>query len=168
MKIKFKKIISILLTAAIILSIGILTTTTTYAATGSKTVKSISSMDVALKKGETGFSSYVTFKVSGLPAEAKVTKIEVNVGSLSFQGGVMTNYLELTSSNNAEPEIISWGGEQNVTLTSKTFFSNTIANGTYLIRFNATCISGAIVGGKVLDIGSKTYSSPSIKIYYTY
>jgi hypothetical protein len=138
------------------------------AASGNKTVNSTASMSVILNEGETGYSSYVTFNVSGCPSGSTVSKIEVNVGTLSYQGAVLTYHLELSSSNKSTVETISWGGAGGTKLTSTSFFATTPANGTYKIRFYATCVGGALVGGTMLDIGTKTYSKPSIKIYYTY
>ena len=62
-------------------------------------------------------------------------------------------------------EKITWGGQANTTLKSNGFLA-TKANGTYTITFNCTCLGGAIVGGIPTDVGSKTYSSPYITVYW--
>jgi hypothetical protein len=139
-----------------------------FAASGTKTVNSSSSMSLILTGG-TAYSNYVTFNATGCPAGATVDKIEINVGSLAAQGAILTNHLEISSSNRTGAETISWPGAGGAKLTtSNTFFFNTAANGTYQIRFNGTFVGGAIVGGTVLNTATKTYSNPSIKIYYTY
>lgn len=142
------------------------TTTTANAATGSKKVTSSGKMSIVLNKGQTGNSSAVSFKVSGLPANAVITKLEVNPGSLSsYSGAVLTNYLTLTSDNKSTAEKIAWSGQADRTLKSSGFLASR-ANGTYTITFNATCLSGAIVKGILLDIGTKVYTAPYITIYW--
>ncbi len=121
-------------------------------------------MSVVLSVGQTGDSSSVTIKVSDLPENAIITKLEVNTGSLTYQGGVLTNYLTISSSN-GRSEQIPWNGAANKTLTTSHFLASQ-ANGIYTISFNATCLSGPIVGGSQLNVGTKTYSNPYIVIYW--
>lgn len=162
---KNKRLFSLLLTAIMILTMAFSNMTTAYAATGNKTVNSSGSMSIVLDKGNTGNSSIVSFTVSGLPVNAKVTKIEINTGSLTYSGAMLTNYLTLSSSNKTTAEKITWNGAANTTLTSNGFLA-TMANGTYQISFNCTCIGGAIINGVLTNTGTKSYSRPSIKIYW--
>ncbi|WP_097004418.1 hypothetical protein [Lacrimispora amygdalina] len=160
------KFLKLLFSALLIMTMAFTTTTSAYAATGTKKVTSSRTMGLALKKGQTGNSSEVTFRVSGLPANAVITKLEVNPGSLkSYSGAVLTNYLTVSSSNRSSAEKVAWNGRENLTLRTSGFLASK-ANGTYTISFNATCISGALSHGMILDIGSKTYSSPYITIYW--
>lgn len=160
------KFLKLLFSALLIMTMAFTATTSAYAATGTRKVTSSGTMSLALKKGQTGNSSEVTFRVSGLPANAVITKLEVNPGSLkSYSGAVLTNYLTMTSSNRSSAENVTWNGKENTTLKTSGFLASN-ANGTYTISFNATCISGAISHGMILDIGSKTYSSPYITIYW--
>lgn len=140
------------------------TSTNVFAASGTKKVTSSGKMSVALNVGATGDSSSVSIRVSGLPANAVITKLEVNTGSLSYQGGVVTNYLTITSSN-GRTEQIPWGGAANKTLTTHNFLASS-ANGTYTLSFNSTCVGGAIVSGRILNVGTKTYSRPYITVYW--
>nr|WP_288826953.1 hypothetical protein [uncultured Clostridium sp.] len=160
------KFLKILFSALLIMTMAFTTTTSAYAATGTKKVTSSGKMSIVLNKGQTGNSSEVTFRVSGLPANAVITKLEVNPGSLkSYSGAMLTNYLTITSSNRSSAEKVSWNGKENTTLTTSGFLASR-ANGTYTISFNCTCLSGAISHGMILDIGSKTYSNPYITIYW--
>lgn len=158
------KIICAFLSLALVMAMLFASSTDVLAASGNKKVTSTGKMSVVLNEGVTGDSSIATIKVSGLPANAVITKMEVNPGTLSFQGGVLTNYLTIASSN-GRSENISWNGAANKTLTTSKFLASS-ANGTYTLSFNSTCISGAIVSGSKLDIGTKTYSKPSIVVYW--
>lgn len=160
------KFLKLMFSAVLILTMAFTSTNAAYAATGSKKVTSSGSMSIALKKGQTGNSSEVTFKVSGLPTNAVITKLEVNPGSLkSYSGAMLSNYLTVTSSNRSAAEKVTWGGAENTTLKTSGFLASR-ANGTYTISFNCTCLSGAIVNGMLLDVGGKTYSNPYITIYW--
>ncbi|WP_077610218.1 hypothetical protein [Clostridium sp. Marseille-P2415] len=165
---KIKRLFRLFFAMLFVFAMTFAYTTAAYAAASSKTVSSSKSMSVILKEGSSGDSNIISFRVSGLPANATVTKIEVNTGSLSFKGAVLTNKLILTSSNKATEASVAWNGASNSKLTFKTQFYNTPANGTYDIRFNATCLGGYIERGIKLDTGTKTYSRPSITIYYEY
>lgn len=163
---KPRRKLSVLLSFILMVVLVFATTTTAFAATGNKKVTSSGKMSIVLNTGQTGNSSAVSFKVSGLPTNAVITKLEVNTGSLSsYSGAMLTNYLTLTSSNKTTAEKITWGGQANTTLKSNGFLA-TKANGTYTITFNCTCLGGAIVGGIPTDVGSKTYSSPYITVYW--
>ncbi len=160
------KFLKLLFSALLIMTMAFTATTSVYAATGTKKVTSSGTMSLALRKGQTGNSSEVTFRVSGLPANAVITKLEVNPGSLkSYSGAVLSNYLTVSSSNRSSAEKVSWNGRENLDLKTSGFLASK-ANGTYTVSFNATCISGAISHGMILDIGSKTYSRPYITIYW--
>jgi hypothetical protein len=160
------KFLKLIFSAVLILTMAFTTTNATYAATGSKKVTSSGTMSIALKTGQTGNSSEVVFIVSGLPTNAVITKLEVNPGFIKYYaGGMLTNYLILTSSNRSASEKVTWGGAGNTTLKTSGFLASR-ANGTYTISFNCTCLSGAIVNGMILDVGGKTYSSPYITIYW--
>ena len=159
-----RKILCGLLSLVLVVAIAFVTSTNVYAASGQKKCTSSGKMSVILSVGQTGDSSSVTINVTGLPANAIITKLEVNTGSLTYQGGVLTNYLTISSSN-GRSEQIAWNGAANKTLTTSKFLAST-ANGTYTLSFNSTCLGGAIVNGNVLDIGTKTYSKPYIVIYW--
>ena len=159
-----RKILCGLLSLVLVVAIAFVTSTNVYAASGQKKCTSSGKMSVILSVGQTGDSSSVTINVTGLPANAIITKLEVNTGSLTYQGGVLTNYLTISSSN-GRSEQIAWNGAANKTLTTSKFLASS-ANGTYTLSFNSTCLGGAIVNGNVLDIGTKTYSKPYIVIYW--
>ncbi|WP_349669798.1 hypothetical protein [Lacrimispora sp.] len=159
------KFLKLLFSALLVITMAFTATTSAYAATGTKKVTSSGTMSLALNKGQTGNSSEVTFRVSGLPTNAVITKLEVNPGSLKYSGAVLTNYLTVSSSNRSSAEKVTWNGKENTTLRTNGFLASK-ANGTYTISFNATCISGAISHGMILDIGSKSYSNPYITIYW--
>lgn len=161
---KNKKILCSILSLVMIIAMTFTVATNVYAASGQKKCTTSGKMSVVLSVGETGDSSSVTIKVSGLPEKAVITKLEVNTGSLTYQGGVLTNYLTISSSN-GRSEQIAWNGEANKTLTTSKFLASS-ANGTYTLSFNSTCMGGAIVNGSVLNIGTKTYSKPYIVIYW--
>ena len=159
-----KKILSAVLSLMLVATMLFATTGEAFAATGNSKYTSSGSMSVVLNVGATGDSSSVTINVSNLPTNAKITKLEVNTGSLTYQGGVLTNYLTISSSN-GRTEDIAWNGAANKTLTTSHFLASN-ANGVYTLSFNATCLGGAIVGGNILDIGTKTYKKPYIRIYW--
>lgn len=159
-----KKFLCGLLSVMLVVTMLFATSTSVYAASGQKKYTASGKMSVVLSVGETGDSSSVSIKVSGLPENAVITKLEVNTGSLTYQGGVLTNYLTISSSN-GRSEQVAWNGAANKTLTTSKFLAST-ANGTYTLSFNSTCMGGAIVNGSVLDIGTKTYSKPYIVIYW--
>ncbi|MBD5543336.1 MAG: hypothetical protein HDR01_03570 [Lachnospiraceae bacterium] len=159
-----RKILCGLLALVLVVAMSFVTSTNVYAASSSNTYKSSGKMSVVLSVGQTGDSSSVTINVRNLPENAIITKLEVNTGSLTYQGGVLTNYLTISSSN-GRSEQIPWNGAANKTLTTSRFLASQ-ANGTYTISFNATCLSGPIVGGSQLNIGTKTYSNPYIVIYW--
>lgn len=159
-----RKILCGLLSLMLVVTMLFATSTSVYAASGQKKYTASGKMSVVLSVGETGDSSSVSIKVSGLPENAVITKLEVNTGSLTYQGGVLTNYLTISSSN-GRSEQVAWNGAANKTLTTSKFLASS-ANGTYTLSFNSTCMGGAIVNGSVLDIGTKTYSKPYIVIYW--
>lgn len=159
-----KKFLCGLLSLMLVVTMLFATSTSVYAASGQKKYTASGKMSIVLSVGETGDSSSVSIKVSGLPENAVITKLEVNTGSLTYQGGVLTNYLTISSSN-GRSEQVAWNGAANKTLTTSKFLAST-ANGTYTLSFNSTCMGGAIVNGSVLDIGTKTYSKPYIVIYW--
>lgn len=159
-----KKFLCGLLSLMLVVTMLFATSTSVYAASGQKKYTASGKMSVVVSVGETGDSSSVSIKVSGLPENAVITKLEVNTGSLTYQGGVLTNYLTISSSN-GRSEQVAWNGAANKTLTTSKFLAST-ANGTYTLSFNSTCMGGAIVNGSVLDIGTKTYSKPYIVIYW--
>ena len=140
---KPRRKLSVLFSFILMVVLVFATTTTAFAATGNKKVTSSGKMSIVLNTGQTGNSSAVSFKVSGLPTNA-----------------VITTFLSKTTA-----EKITWGGQANTTLKSNGFLA-TKANGTYTITFNCTCLGGAIVGGIPTDVGSKTYSSPYITVYW--
>jgi hypothetical protein len=90
-----------------VFSMAFVNVTTVFAVTGSKTVSSSGSMSIILQQNTTGDSSIVSFTVSGLPTNATVTKIEINPGSLTYQGAMLTNNLQLSSTNKSGTEIIA-------------------------------------------------------------
>lgn len=155
----FRGVLSLLL----VITLTVVSSSTTFAATKTKKVTSSGKMSVALDQGTSGDSTEVRFNVSGLPANAVITKLEVNVGSLTYQGGMLTNYL--TVSCNGTDERIPWGGAANKTLTTSKFVGEN-PNTTYTISFNSTCTVGAFVGGMNIKKGLKTYSNPYIVIYW--
>lgn len=160
-----KKVLSSFMAMVLVITLTMLSSSTVFAASGSKKVTSSGKMSVILSVGETADSSAVSITVSGLPTNAVITKLEVNTGSLSsYNGGVLTNYLTITSSN-GRSEQIAWSGATNTTLTTSNFLASA-ANGTYTITFNATCLGGAVTSAGILDIGTKTYSSPYIVVYW--
>jgi hypothetical protein len=162
--IKNRKILYGILSLVLVVVMTFATSTSVFAASGSKKVTASGKMSVALNVGQTGDSSSVSINVSGLPSNAVITKLEVNTGTLTFQGAVASNYLTITSSN-GRTEQIKWGGAANTTLKTNKFLASS-ANGTYTLSFNSTCVGGAIVGGNVLKIGTKTYSKPYITVYW--
>lgn len=159
-----RKILCGLLALVLVVAMSFVTSTNVYAASGSKKYTSSGKMSVVLSVGQTGDSSSVTIDVTDLPENAVITKLEVNTGSLTYQGGVLTNYLTISSSN-GRSEQIPWNGAANKTLTTSRFLASS-ANGTYTLSFNATCLSGPIVNGNKLNIGTKTYTKPYIVIYW--
>lgn len=159
-----KKIGSLVFAVLLIFSLISISTGDVFAATGSRTYNSTGKMSVVLPVKTTGDSSELQIRVSGLPEKAVITKMTINTGSLSYTGAVVTNYLTVESSNN-RTEQIPWNGQANKTLTTNGFLAS-LANGTYTLKFNATCVGGAIIYGRMTDIGTKTYSRPSITIYW--
>lgn len=159
-----KKIGNFVFPVLLILSLVSISTVDVFAAAGSSTYNSTKKMSVILPVKTTGDSSEIQIRVSDLPKKAVITKMIINTGSLSYTGAVVTNYLTIKSSNN-RTEQIPWNGQANKNLTTNGFLAS-LANGTYTLKFNATCVGGAIIYGKMTDIGTKTYSRPSITIYW--
>lgn len=161
---KTNRFLCLIFVSVLVIS-AVFANTTAYASSGSKKVTSNGSMEAILRENQSGNSNELSFRVTGLPANAVISYIEINTGSLSFTGTMLTNYLTLKSSNNSEEDRISWNGSANKTLKSS-LFKDKPANGTYKISFNCTCLAGAIVGGMQLDIGTKKYTKPSITVYW--
>lgn len=159
-----KKIGNFVFPVLLILSLVSISTVDVFAAAGSRTYNSTKKMSVILPVKTTGDSSEIQIRVSDLPKKAVITKMIINTGSLSYTGAVVTNYLTIKSSNN-RTEQIPWNRQANKNLTTNGFLAS-LANGTYTLKFNATCVGGAIIYGKMTDIGTKTYSRPSITIYW--
>jgi uncharacterized protein YjdB len=164
---KIKNSLILILAFAMIFVLAFANMTAFATTSGNKTVNSSGSMGIVLNTGVTGDSSVVSFTVSGLPANSTITKFEVHTGTLTYTGAMLTNYLNLVSSNRTGVEHISWGGAGNTTLQSS-LLSGTPAAGTYQISFNCTCLGGAIVGGILTNTGTKSYKNPYIVVYYSY
>lgn len=159
-----RKIISSFLALVMVFTMSIVSSVPVSASTGSKKVTTSKKMSLVLSVGETNDSSTIDFKVSGLPTNAVITKLEVYTGSLSYTGGILTNYLTITSSNGRTEEI-AWNGAAKKTLTTSNFLASR-ANGTYTISFNGTCLGGTIKNGIILDIATKSYTCPYIVVYW--
>lgn len=162
---KSKRAISFSLAVLVMFTMVFATTTTAFAASGNKKVNANGSMTIALNAGQTGNSSTATFTVSGLPANAKITKLQINTGTMTYAGGMLTNYLILSKSGASNTEHIPWNGSGSTTLTSNGFLLEP-ANGTYTISFNCTCITGAIINGIMTNMGTKTYKNMTLTVYW--
>jgi len=162
---KHKKLRSLLFVAVAMFTLLAGNAATALAATGSKTISSAGSMSITLDKGKTGDSSAVSFTVSGLPANARITQIEINTGTLSSSGTVVVNYLKLAKSGESYVEQIPWNGSGNTKLTANGFKVK-LANGTYTISFNATGLGGPIVNGMLTTIGTRTLKNPSLTVHW--
>ncbi|HHX61603.1 MAG TPA: hypothetical protein GX707_12980 [Epulopiscium sp.] len=161
---KKRRVLSSFVSLALIFTLTLASSLTVFAASGNKKVTTSGKMSALLNVGQTADSSTVSFNVSGLPTNAVITKLEVNTETLSYTGAVITNYLKITSSNGRAEEI-PWQGAANKTLTTSKFLASK-ANGTYTISFNSTCVGGAIVNGKPLNVGTKIYSKPYIVVHW--
>lgn len=160
------KILCLILSTVLILTIMITTTNAVYAADGIKTFTSSGKMSIALEKYESGNSSEAVIDVSELPKNAIITKLVVNTGKLdSFYGVVLAKSLTIKNNNTGISEKMAWSGLQGTELKTSKFLASK-ANGKYTISFNGICTDGPLIGGIELKIGTKTYSKPSITIYW--
>lgn len=147
-----KRVFIIMMVMTLILA----TSMTVFAATGNVTRKASSKMTIILDPRETGNSTLVSITVSGLPADAVITRMTVDTGTMTYNGAVLCNYMTVSSSN-GRTEQVAWTGQANQTLETSRFLASP-ANGTYTLSFNATNMSS-------LNLGTKTYQ-PSITIYW--
>lgn len=165
---KIKKLYLATLTLLMVLMLVMTTTVSVYAysnyESNVKTVKTYEKMSLILdSQNPKGDSNSIQFKVSGLPKNAIITKLEINTGDLSANGVIRNNYLEI--SGNGRSERIPWTGQANKTLATNNFLMAD-ANGTYTVSFNGTFVSGTIKNGRILDIATKTYSNLKLIIYW--
>jgi hypothetical protein len=130
---KIKRSLIFLLVFSMIFVLAFANMTAFALSSGNKTVNSSGSMSITLNTGASGNSSVVSFTVSGLPSNSTITKFEVNPGTLTYAGAIVTNYVSLVSSNKTGAEHISWNGSGTILSSS---LLGTSANGTYQISFN--------------------------------
>lgn len=146
-----RKITALMLICVLFVSVNSLTV---FAATGSSTKTASQKMTVILSGGSTGNSTATTINFNSFPADAVITRLEVNTGTMTYSGAVLTN--SLTISGNGRTETIPWNGQANKTLTTSHFLMAE-ANGIFTITFNATNLGSTL--------GTKSYK-PKITIWW--
>lgn len=151
-----KKVAKRVFTIMMVMTLILAASMTAFAATGNVTRKASSKMTIILDPRETGNFTLVSITVSGLPADAVITRMTVDTGAMTYNGAVLCNYMTVSSSN-GRTEQVAWTGQANQTLETSRFLASP-ANGTYTLSFNATNMSS-------LNLGTKTYQ-PSITIYW--
>ena len=135
----------------------------TYASSSSsRTVSSTGSMSLGLSGKTSGRSSVVNFSFTSLPANAVVSKIEVETGTMSSAGGalaaIVTNAIVIKSDS-----MSTWASTPWNSIGKTTFNSGVIgedARGTWSLAFD-----GSNIGS---NYGTKTYSRPKVTVYYNY
>jgi hypothetical protein len=96
-------------------------------------------------KGAVITSNTISFSAMGLPADAIITDVQFNTGTMKYTGAIVTDYLTIRKGNSTPPNEVRWywGGAGGTTLP--TDFSNPFggqyAKDTYYVSFTATCIS---------------------------
>ncbi|ASS89032.1 hypothetical protein NSS70_18225 [Aeribacillus sp. FSL K6-2848] len=156
---KAKRLISLLLVMVVVFFM----TTTAFAASSSKTFTSssgtIGSMSLYLDPGESGSSSIATINVSGLPADAVITKVVADCNTMSYSGAILSNRLYITTSNISGWTSAPWGSGNKTEISAGLI--GTLANGTYQLYYTGTNVSS-------LSPGYKTYKNIKLTVYYNY
>lgn len=139
------------------------------AATSSKKFTSTSRNKASLMVSRAGIqtpSTEAIFDVSGLPANAVVTKIEIAPGKASMGGAtIMPNSYKLRSSNSSKISTIS-ANLFRITWTNNDF-NSTRANGLYYVSFTGTGFAMPSMTGYI-EIGSMSYDALTFTIYYEF
>jgi hypothetical protein len=112
--------------------------------------------------GETLNSNEYIFTLPGtLPTDAVLTKVQLNTGSMTSSGAVVTNYWQIRKGI-SKFTTITCGAGSNVNL-STSFFNGDPTRDTYYVSFSATC-AGLSAGTP--RICSKSYSSVKLILDY--
>jgi hypothetical protein len=113
--------------------------------------------------GTTANSGEVTFTLPGtLTSTAKLTKVQVKVGALTYNGAVTTNFLRIRKGTS--DEAIIYGSVAGNTTITTDYFNGQPAKDTYYVSFNATCVGT----GGIANICSKSYNPVNLILYFTY
>jgi len=156
---KFTKLFGFLLAVVMLFSF---TTSTTLAASSSKTFTSRDTMSLSLDKQLSGDSSVATFNISGLPSDAIVTKVVVDANTGMTYGGkgaIVSNRIHIKNDSMTTYASAPWGSQNKTTITTGVIGKP--ANGTWSIYYNGTNVS-------TLYNGWKSYASPKLTVYYNY
>jgi len=133
-----------------------------FAASSSKTVTSTASMSLYLPARATGDSSVISFNVTGLPAGAIVTEVEIDADSnisWSGQGAILSTKVWVKNSSMSTYVSAPWGSLNKTTIS--TGLIGKPAAGTWSVYYTGTNISNYYSA-------SKTYKNVKLKVYYNY
>ncbi len=163
-----KKIIGVIFTLIIAMNIGY---TNVEASTANKTIPVTTGTKASLMVPNCGVqytSTEASFKVTGLPTNAVITKIEVMPSTATSSGAqIIPNTYRFRSSNSANTYSINASLVKGGKWTT-TDLNNTSANGTYYFSFTGTGYETPQLMLPSLTTGTFTYAKPQIVIYYQY
>lgn len=153
---KVKRIAKRLLSIAVVLVIiSTMTLPALAATTGAKTMTG--TMSLYLNPNQRGTSTQATIVISGLPANAVVTKITIDANTMSYSGAIVSEKCTLSSSNISKDVTNPWGSGNKTVFTAGVLGS--LANGTYKVSYDGWNASS-------LSSGYKTYSSVKFTLEY--
>jgi uncharacterized protein (UPF0333 family) len=155
-----KKAISLLLVIVLLVSMNV----TAFAATGSKTVTTAGPMSISLTRANvSAVSNSLSFNFSSLPANAVVTKVEINGGTMTFggQGVITTDRMYVKNVTDGVVASVAWDQFFNKAVITSNLLG-TAARGQWQVYF-----SGSKVGGNGVP-AIKSYKNVKLTVYYSY
>lgn len=155
---RFAKLFSFLFVIVMMFS---LTTSTSFAASSSKSVTSAGAMSLYLAPTANGDSNVITFNVSGLPASAVVSKVVIDANNISWGGSGAIVSTSLSIKNNTMGTYVTapWGSGNTTEIT--TGLIGKPAAGMWSIYYNGTNVS-------TFYDAYKTYKNVKLIVYYNY
>lgn len=153
---KMKKWIGFLVMMTMVFALSV----PALAASSSKTVTSSGIMGLYLEPSESGDSNVITFNVSGLPQNAVVTKVIINVGgNVTWSGSILPNKIFIKNSSMTNYVSVPWGSIDGMEIT--TGLVGKPAAGTWSVYYNGTNLSKS-------NVGAKSYGGVKLTVYYNY
>lgn len=118
-------------------------------------------MNLYLAPTANGYSNVITFNVSGLPADAVVSKVVIDANNISCGGNGAIVSTSVSIKNDSMSTYVSspWGSGNNTQIT--TGLIGKPAAGTWSIYYNGTNVSN-------FYDAYKTYKNVKLIVYYNY
>ncbi|MCL2048281.1 MAG: hypothetical protein FWG87_06090 [Defluviitaleaceae bacterium] len=134
--------------------------------TGSRVVNFTGSMGMNLAARATGWSNILSFNVTNVRSDAKVTSISVDPGRSTSAnppaGTIVPDFLRVTSSSLPDRQLdMEWRGVVNTILNNSSFFTGGDVNALWTVRWYGTNTSS-------LNSGTRSFNNVSLTINYEY